>query len=232
MRVFVAGAAGAIGRQLIPMLIEAGHEVTGTTRSSDRAAWLEEVGAHPAMLDVFDAAALERAVLLAQAELVIHQLTDLAGGFGPAARARNARIRMVGTRNLIEAALAAGSRRVVAQSIAWLYAPGSSQHDETDPLREPSQSTEDVSLQGVLELERLVTQTSGIEGVVLRYGRLYGPGTGVETAEPPAVHVRAAARAALLAVDLGSAAVYNIVDDDGPASNARAKAALGWLPSS
>lgn len=231
MRIFVAGATGAIGRQLIPMLIEAGHEVTGTTRSSDRAASLAAVGARAAVLDVFDASALGRAMIGTRPEVVVHQLTDLAGGFGPAALARNARLRMVGTKNLVDAALAVGARRLVAQSIAWLYAPGSPPYVESDPLRDPSNAPDDTSLQGVLELERLVTRTSGVEGIVLRYGRLYGPGTGSESAEPPAVDVRAAARAALLAVDHGSAGAYNVVDDGGPVSNARAKAVLGWLPS-
>ena len=128
MRVFVAGAAGAIGRQLVPMLIEAGHVVTGTTRSADRAAWLRGQGAHAVVVDVFDATALRAAVVDAGPHVVVHQLTDLAAGFGVDQLRANARLRQFGTRNLMDAALAAGASRMVAQSGAWLYAPGPEPH--------------------------------------------------------------------------------------------------------
>ena len=124
MRVFVAGAAGAIGRQLVPMLIGAGHEVTGTTRSAERAAWLRSQGAFAVVLDVMDADALKVAVVDARPHVVVHQLTDLAAGFGAEQLRANARLRRVGTRNLMDATLAAGAARMVAQSGAWLYAPG------------------------------------------------------------------------------------------------------------
>ena len=103
MRVLVAGAAGAIGRQLVPMLIEAGHIVSGTTRSAERATSLREQGAHAVVVDVFDADALRAAVVEARPQVVIHQLTDLAAGFGPEQLRANARLRQVGTRNLMDA---------------------------------------------------------------------------------------------------------------------------------
>ena len=108
MRVFVAGAAGAIGRQLVPMLIEAGHVVTGTTRSAERAAWLRSQGAQAVVVDVLDADALRAAVVDAGPHVVVHQLTDLAAGFGVEQLRANARLRQVGTRNLMDATLARG----------------------------------------------------------------------------------------------------------------------------
>jgi nucleoside-diphosphate-sugar epimerase len=231
MRVFVAGAAGAIGRQLVPLLIAAGHEVTGTTRSAERATWLRATGATPAIVDVFDAEALRRAVLAARPAVVIHQLTDLARGFTPADLARNARLRIVGTRHLVAATLAAGAGRLIAQSGAWLYAPGRLPRVETDPLTDPAQAPDDLTLPGILELERLVTGTAGFDGIVLRYGYVYGPGTGRDApGRGPTVEVAAAARAAALAVTRGPAGIYNIVDDGGTVSNHLAREALGWRP--
>src|SRR5215475_10251430 len=124
-KIFLAGAAGAIGSRLVPLLIRAGHEVTGTTRSAAKAEKLRELGAQPVLVDVFDLAALRDAVAAAHPEILIHQLTDLPRGLDPAqmgaAVARNARIRTEGTRNLVAAAVAAGARRFIAQSIAWAY---------------------------------------------------------------------------------------------------------------
>lgn len=233
MRIFVAGAAGAIGRQLVPMLLEAGHAVTGTTRSEDRAAWLNATGAEAVFLDAYDADAVWTAVLDARPEVMIHQLTDLALGFGPEEVAKTGHLREVGTRNLVDAAVAAGTRRLIAQSGAWLYADGPLPYDESHALRTPSTDPADASLRGVVELERLVTQTPGIDGVVLRYGFFYGPNTAWEadTAPAPHVSVRAAARATLLAVERGPAGVYNVVDDDEAVSNRRARDLLGWRPS-
>jgi nucleoside-diphosphate-sugar epimerase len=232
MRVFVAGAAGAIGRQLVPMLLRAGHEVTGTTRSADRAGWLEDCGAVPVLLDVLDAAATREALVPAAPDVVIHQLTDLASGFDAESLRRNARLRDVGTANLIDGMLAAGARRLVAQSIAWLYADGPLPHTEADPLIDPASDPQNVSLPGVLILEHRVTRTPGIDGLVLRYGSLYGPGTvSAERAPgPTSVHVAAAARAALLAVTRGEPGIYNIVDEGGTVSAALARRVLGWDP--
>ena len=234
MRIFLAGATGAIGRQLVPMLVARGHDVTGTTRSTARLAELEAAGARPIVIDAFDAPGLVAAVVAARPDVVIHQLTDLGGGSGGELTdeqlARTARLRIEGTPNLVAAAIAAGARRIVAQSIAMLYAPGPEPHAEADPLGETASWTA-ITLPGIVALERSVMTTPGIEGVVLRYGLLYGPGTGTERpGKPPTVHVRAAALAALLAVDHSESGSFNIVDDDGPVSNAKAKARLGWTP--
>ena len=139
-RIFLAGASGAIGSRLTPLLLGAGHYVCGSTRSKSKADALRSLGADPVMVDVFDAAVLSRAVASARPDVVIHQLTDLPKDLDPremgAAIIRTARIRSEGTRNLVSAAIAAGARRLVAQSIAWAYAPGAEPHAETDPLDE------------------------------------------------------------------------------------------------
>src|SRR5436190_14379284 len=138
MRIFLAGATGAIGRRLMPLLLAAGHEVTGTTRSAANAEELKASGVTPAVADAFDAGALERAVIAARPEIIIHQWTDLPKIFDEAGLAaaypRNARIRTEGTRNLIAAAQAAAARRFIVQSIAFGYAPGREPHAESDPL--------------------------------------------------------------------------------------------------
>ena len=232
-RIIVLGAAGVVGRQLVPMLISAGHEVHGTTRTAERAAWLRSVGSTPVVVDVFDRDGLAAALAAARPEVVIHQLTDLAGGFGTESLAANARIRDVGTASVIAATQAAGARRLIAQSIAWLYAPGPEPHVESDPLLDVASDPGNVSRAGVLALERLVLGARGIDGLVLRYGRFYGPGTGAMGPPPPAspvVHVVAAARAALRAVDRGSPGAYNVADDGGLVSNGRARTERGWEP--
>jgi len=127
MRIFLAGAAGAIGARLLPLLTKAGHAVTGTTRSPARAATIEATGATAVLVDAFDVAALERAVRMASPVLVIHQLTDLPREPDPvmiaSSRARNARLRIEGTRNLVSAVRAAAVHRIIAQSLATAYAP-------------------------------------------------------------------------------------------------------------
>lgn len=231
--VFVAGASGAIGRRLLPMLRDRGGRVYGTTRRVERAAAIEAMGAHPVIVDVFDAAALMRAVAAARPEVVIHQLTDLPAALDPArmaeAVARNARIRDEGTRHLVAAARAAGVRRIVAQSIAWMYAAGMEPHGEDDPLDLAAEGARGTSVRGVASLEAQVLDAAPVEGVVLRYGHLYGPGTGTDAAPAAApLHVDEAARAALLAIDRGSPGIYNIVERDDVASAAKARRALGW----
>ena len=234
MRVLVAGATGAIGRELVPMLVSGGHEVYGTTRAPERAEWLRASGAKPIVLDVFDAAAVREAMDVSRPAVVIHQLTDLAAGFGPEQLRANARLRRVGTRHLVDAMLATSGRRLVAQSAAWLYAPGPTPRTEDDPLRDPEASPDDEVTPGILELERLVLRTAGIDGLVLRYGFLYGPGTANPTprdiSEGPYVHVTDAARAAALAVERGRAGPYNIVERADTVSNMRARKELGWEP--
>ena len=232
MRVFVAGAAGAIGRELVPLLVRDGHAVWGTTRSVERAAWLESVGARAVVLDAYDRDAVVRSVSEAGAEVVINQLTDLASGFGTDELARTGRLREVGTRNLVDAAVAAGARRVIAQSGAWLYADGPTPHDESHPLRTPTSDPADASLRGIIALERMVTGIRAVDGVVLRYGFFYGPGTAWSRDEAPAprVSVDGAARATALAVSRGTTGAYNIVDDGPQVSNRRAREELGWCP--
>jgi nucleoside-diphosphate-sugar epimerase len=234
MRIFLAGASGVIGRPLTAMLVAAGHEVTGTTRSTDGAATISAAGARAVIVDVFDAADLHVAVAASRPQVVIHQVTSLTLKPGEELSdeqlARNAEVREVGTSNLIEAAVAAGAQRVIAQSIAWLYIPGPEPHTETESIVPADPRATDRTRRGVIELERLVTTDPRLAGIVLRYGRLYGPGTwAAMPPEPPTVHVDAAARAAALAVDHGEPGIYNIVDD-GPVSNAKARRSLGWEP--
>lgn len=232
-RVFVAGAAGAIGRRLCPLLLAAGWTVIGTTRSHERAAGLEAMGVEPVIVDVFDADMLKQAVCRARPELVMHQLTDLPPALDPArmeqARVRNARIREEGTGNLVAAAVAAGAGRLVAQSIAFAYAPGNMPYGEDAPLAldDPGMG---VTARAVASLEEQVLNAP-MEGVVLRYGRLYGPGTGFGSPNGDGpLHVDAAAYAALLAATGGQSGVYNVAEDDGTVSSEKALKALGWRP--
>jgi nucleoside-diphosphate-sugar epimerase len=138
MKIFLAGATGAIGRRLVPLLVNARHSVIGTTRSTTKADGLRAAGVEPMVVDVFDAQALSAAVLAARPDIIIHQLTDLPPGLDPGQMTegtqRNARMRSQGTQNLVAAALEAGVRRLVVQSIAWMYAPGKEPHSEDDPL--------------------------------------------------------------------------------------------------
>ena len=233
MRVFVAGASGVVGRQLVPMLVAAGHDVTGTTRHATRTDALAQAGATPVVVDATDPAALNRAVADARPGVVIHQLTDLAAaataGFTAAVVEANARLRTIATTNLVDACERAGVQRLVAQSGAWLYAPGPEPHTEDDPLGATDEAGR-ITLSGILALERAVLGSARLEGVVLRYGLLYGPGTGADTAPPPSVHVVGAARVAALAVDHGRPGIFNVVDDGGPVSNTKARDELGWTP--
>lgn len=229
---FLAGATGAIGRRVAPLFVAAGWRVVGTTRSSDKAPMLRELGVEPVVVDVFDAAALRAALEAVRPQVVMHQLTDLPPGLDPARMAeasqRNARIRDEGTRNLVAAAVAADVRRIVAQSIGFAYADGPLPHGEDDPLDSNFDGPRGVSLRGVASLERQVLQAP-LEAVVLRYGRLYGPGTGFDAAAGAApVHVDAAARAAELAVLRGKTGIYNIAEDDGTLACDKAKRELGW----
>lgn len=234
-RIFLAGAGGTIGRPLTAMLRAAGHDVTGTSRTPAGAAAIEAAGARGVIVDAFDAEGLRDAVVGARPEVVIHQLTDLAvptaSDLDDARLEGNARLREIGTRNLVDAAVAAGARRIVAQSIAWLYFPGPEPHTEDESIVPDDPAAMTRTRAAVVELERRVTTDPRFQGLVLRYGRLYGPGTWTPTPpEPPTVHVEGAARAALLAVDRGEPGIYHVVDDDGPVSNEKAGRLLGWSP--
>jgi nucleoside-diphosphate-sugar epimerase len=234
MRVFLAGASGVIGRRLAVLLRDTGHEVAGTTRTSAKSEMLRGLGITPAVVDVLNANALAQAVAAARPDVVIHQLTDLSSGPGtpgyPAAQQANRRLRIEGTANLMRAAKLAGVRRAIAQSIAFIYAPGEGVRAEDDPLDLAAEGVRQLTVQGIVALEREVLQTQGISGLVLRYGYLYGPGTWYDAPpKPPSVHVDAAAHAAWLAVSSG-AGVYNIAEDDGAVSSAKAKRELGFDP--
>jgi nucleoside-diphosphate-sugar epimerase len=235
MRVLVAGASGVIGQRLVRILAASGHVVTGTTRSPERATAIRAAGATPIVVNAFDAQQLGDAIDCARPEIVVHQLTDLPDRFDPSivadTLARNARVRTEGTRNLVAAAVRAGARRLVAQSIAWAYAPGPEPHREDDPLDTDAEGIRRMTVSGAAELERLVTSVPRLEGLVLRYGQLYGPGTwNARPSGNAPVHVDAAARATALAVSRGEPGLYNVVDDGGAASNAKARARLGWDP--
>ncbi len=234
MKIFLAGASGAIGRRLIPLLRQDGHDITGMTRSAEVARELEAAGVQPVVVDVYDAAALARAAVAARPDVVMHQLTDLPRALKDeaqlvAAYPLNARIRTEGTRNLVAAAKAAGARRFIVQSVAFAYAPGKEPHVETDPLNLVD-GPRLVTVRAAADMERQVLE-SGMEGIVLRYGLLYGPGTWSEgPARKPPLHVDAAAQAALLAVTRGTTGIYNITDDDGTVSIAKARRELGFDP--
>jgi nucleoside-diphosphate-sugar epimerase len=234
-RVFLAGATGAIGQRLIPLLLRDGAVVFGTTRSTARAEELRSRGIAPIVVDVFDAPALTRAMVAVAPEVVVHQLTDLALMHDRRrlveALTRNARLRTEGTPNLVAAALEAGARRLIAQSIAWVYAPGPEPHAEADPLDLGAVGTAAMTVQGVVALEQAVLTAPQLEGIVLRYGWLYGPGTGTAVAAgAPPLHVDAAARAAALAIDRGAPGIYNIAEPSGSVSVAKAQRELGWDP--
>ncbi|MET4374872.1 nucleoside-diphosphate-sugar epimerase [Bradyrhizobium sp. LB1.3] len=234
-RIFLAGASGAIGRRLTPLLHRAGHYVCGSTRSQANANALRSLGADPVIVDVFDAPALSCAVASARPNVVIHQLTDLPKDLNPremgAAIVRTARIRSEGTRNLVEAAISAGAYRLVAQSIAWAYAPGAEPHAETDPLDMGAEGESGINVQGLIALEDLTLKSPPLEGLVLRYGQLYGPGTASDQpSNSSPVHVDAAAYAAMLAIDHGDPGVYNIAQSNRHVATEKAHAALGWTP--
>ena len=231
MNVFLAGASGVIGRRLVPLLVRAGHSVVGTTRSADKADLLRSLGAEPVVVDVFDAAALARAVKDAKPDVVIHQLTDLP--FAPGTPRyeegleRNAQLRIDGTRNLVDAANAAGVRRMISQSIAFVYAPKQGTLTEDDPLA-PAEGAYKRTIEGVKALEDPTLVMP--EGIVLRYAFLYGPGTWFPDSRGPgaSVHVDAAAHAALIALTKGKPGIYNVAEDDPGLSSEKAKRDLGF----
>lgn len=233
MRIFVAGGSGVVGRLLLPKLLQAGHEVVAMTRSERNARVMASVGVTVVVADVYDRENVFTVVAEARPDAVIHQLTSLSTmNF-----AENTRIRKEGTRNLVDAALAAGVKRIVAQSISWAYEPGERPASEDIPLDVNAPEPRNRLIDGVVALERAVVEMP--EYVILRYGMFYGPGTWRERnghmaeqvlrKEVPAtdgvssfIHVEDAANAAVLALGWPSGPV-NIVDDE-PA------AATEWLP--
>src|SRR3712207_654055 len=182
MRIFVAGATGAIGKRLVPQLVEAGHQVTAITRSKERLGMLYELGAEAVLCDVFDAGRLGSVVAQAEPEAVINELTDLPQSPNPRKLkeyyAANNRVRREGMRNLLDAALGAGVRRFIVQGAAYWYAPtGGAVKSEEAPLYLDAPAPIGPAVGTIKEVEEAVLSADGLEGVVLRYGMFYGPGT-------------------------------------------------------
>jgi len=234
-KVFVAGASGVIGRALLKLLVAADYSVYGATRRAEKVKDIEATGATAVVVDVYDAERLNKELVRIQPWAVIHQLTDLPRGLSPELMANavenNARIRTEGTRNLVAAARAAGAIRLIAQSIAWAYRPGDNPYLETCPLDLEAQGSRGISVGGVAALEQQVLSEPALNGTVLRYGQLYGPDTGTDepTGTSP-VHVEAAARAVLLALQKEQSGIFNITQDSPTVSNEKAKRILGWSP--
>jgi 2-alkyl-3-oxoalkanoate reductase len=251
MKVFVAGATGALGKQLVPRLVAAGHRVVGMTRSARKVEAVRALGARPAVADALDPDALATAVADAEPEVIVHQLTALSGPIDMRHIdrwfAQTNRLRAEGTDHLLAAGRAVGARRFLAQSYAgWPFArTGGPVKDEGDPLDpEPPQRLRE-TLDAIRYLEDAVTRIDWGVGIVLRYGGFYGPGTST-SADPEAgmtkpilrrrfpvigdgggvwsfTHIADAAAATVAAVERGQAGIYNIVDDE----PARVR---DWLP--
>ena len=247
MKVFVAGASGALGTQLVPKLVAAGHDVVGMTRTASKQDGLRALGARPVVADALDTDAVARVVGEAEPEVIVHQLTALSGKM----RIRDARhpdrstmvkmtnrLRTEATDHLLAAGRAVGARRFVAQSFAaFRFArTGGPVQTEADPLDPDPPAALRAGLAGILHLEQAVTTIDWGDGLVLRYGGFYGPGTGISLA-PDAVmaapirkrrfpivgdgdgvwshvHVEDAAAATAIAVERGQPGIYNVVDDD------------------
>ncbi len=234
MIVFLAGATGAIGRSLVPMLVKEGHKVVAMTREPEKSRGLEAMGTEPVVVDVFDVARLNKVVERAAPEIVIHQLTS----FGATARdafAETNRLRIEGTGNLVAAARAGGAKRFVAQSISFVCTPkGDGLSDENTPLYLDAPEAIRPVVQAVAELERQTLSVDNMEGIVLRNGHFYGGagslyaadgpvGASVRTGQMPIVgdgtgtysfiHVDDAAAAIIQALTRGAAGIYNVVDD-------------------
>ena len=248
MRVFVAGATGAIGTQLVPRLVAAGHEVHGMTRDESKHAMLSELGAVPVVADALDPDQVAEAVARAKPDVIVHELTALAGvlRYSERAAAGTNRLRTEGTDHLLSAGQAVGVRRFVAQGVAGYGAymrtggPVKSEEDPLDPT--PARDMRD-TLAAVRHLEAAVLGAEWTEGIVLRYGAFYGPRTSLAAGEEQFelvrkrrfplvgdgggvwsfIHVADAAEATVAAVEHGRRGVYNVVDDD-PAPVAE------WLP--
>ena len=230
--IFLAGASGAIGRRLAPLLVANGWRVVGTTRSADKTPLLRKMGVEPVVVDVFDASALRDIMAKFRPEIVIHQLTDLPHALEPSkmteALVRNARLRHEGTRNLIAASVHVGAKRLIAQSIAFIYADGTLPHREEDSLLAETHPVYGGTVSGVVSLEHQVL-AAPLDGIVLRYGLFYGTGTGFDAPiAPGSVQIDAAAKAAELAITRGVAGIYNVAETDGTVSSEKAARVLGW----
>ena len=253
MKIFVAGATGAIGRPLLTQLLAKGHEVVALTRSSEKGKALAEQGVEPAIADVFDADAVKAVVIHAQPEVVIEQLTALPKTYTresmSAAAAFNTRIRLEGGANVLAAAAAAGVRRYLRQSIAFWAVPGTGLADEETPLALDASPAVTADARLVTELERRLLQTPNLEGIALRYGFFYGPGTWfapdgdvaqqVRQQQFPIVgngegvwswlHIEDAAIATVAAVERGNSGIYLIANDRPLAVREWLSAFARWL---
>jgi nucleoside-diphosphate-sugar epimerase len=240
MKVFVVGATGAIGSQLVPSLVARGHEVVATTRSPEKTGAVRAMGAEPVVMDALDREALLDAVTRARPEAMVHQATALTGVFSLKHFSRTFeqtnRLRTIGTDNLIVAARAAGARLFVAQGFAgWPYASdGSALRTEEDPFESSPPEEMRSTVDALRHLETAVLGAEDLEGIVLRYGGFYGPGTslgdggemveGIRKRQLPIVgdgggvtsflHVEDAAAATVAALERGAPGVYNVVDDE------------------
>lgn len=175
MNIFIAGGTGAIGRVLVPLLVNAGHKVVSLARSPDRASQLEQMGAVPVIDDVYDEVRLARLVAESEAEVVIHQLTAFGTKDGDP-YAETIRVRIEGTRSLIAAARAARARRFIAQSISFMCTPfGSGLTDEETPLYLDAPPAVRALAEAIASLEQQTLSAQGMSGAVLRYGWFYGP---------------------------------------------------------
>ena len=250
MKIFVAGATGALGKPLVTQLVRRGHEVTGMTRSESKQDSLRELGAHPVVADALDPDAVARAVAEADPDVIVHQLTAISA-MNPRRMERDFaatnRLRTEGTDHLLAAGRAVGVKRFVAQSFApWPYArTGGPVKSEEDPLDTTPPAQVRTTLEAIKYLEQAVTGADWTEGIALRYGGFYGPGTslgldpvgeqiemiqrrkfpvaGKGTGVWSFIHIEDAAAATVEAVEHGKRGVYNIVDDE-PAP------VYEWLP--
>jgi nucleoside-diphosphate-sugar epimerase len=243
VNIFIAGGSGALGRQLVPKLVQDGHRVVAMTRSPQSAALLDATGATSVIGNVFDKARLDELVERAKPEIVIHQLTAFGATDGDPL-AETIRIRTEGTRNLVDAARKSAARRFIAQSISFICTPGKDGlTDEETPLYLGAPEAIRPLARAISELEDRTLRCSGMEGIVLRYGWFYGPGTNYDPADtiPRAikkgrmpivgtgsgtysfVHVHDAALATMKALTGAQPGIYNIVDDS-PARLSH------WLP--
>jgi nucleoside-diphosphate-sugar epimerase len=248
MKVFLAGATGAIGRRLVPQLVEAGHQVTAMTRSKEKLGKLYDLGAEAVACDVFDAGRLGSVVARAEPDAVINELTDLPQSLNPRRLkeyyAANNRVRREGTANLLSAARGAGVRSFLVQGAAYWYAPtGGPVKTEEAPLYLDAPSPIGPAVETIKEVEEAVLTADGIEGIVLRYGMFYGPGTwyakdgdvgrqvrkrrypmiGHGEGTYSFIHIDDAASATVAALERARAGTYNVVDDE-PAT------AAVWMP--
>ena len=233
MNIFIAGGTGAIGRVLVPLLVNAGHKVVALTRSVDGASQLKQMGAVPVVGDVHDTAQLTKWVADAEPEVVIHQLTAFGAKNGDP-YAETIRVRIEGTRSLVAAARAARARRFIAQSISFICSPtGSGLTNEETPIYLGAASPVRPLAEAVASLERQTLEAGGMSGTVLRYGWFYGPGTiydpqdsiptAIRQGKMPVVgdgagtysfiNLRDAAAATMKVLARESQGIYNIVDD-------------------